>query len=384
MNAALPVATARAVPGVAHVGELAVGVGRPYDLLTEFVRDARGTLDQELVALHSAGGRQALADALAGGTSVRLLEGAHVHFAFKQRDAVGAALRVARAMGQVEVVPYGSGKAVQHSKLAARSSSPAGDKEEAIFTNVASITDSASRRDMTVMLQGNTARAAHENIRAALAGDAGGMRLAAEQAARAGLLVQEPMAGVTLLADELERMVGSARRRIVHVGKGIDDETFARSLVAARERGVEVAVVERNMARTSAGIIREGGVAAAVGTGGTTSRLNILIADDRAVVTTAFPWSPMLGRGAGKPSRETGVVLEGPALAELERQLEVLPEGRALQAMQAAGAGQHATRGWRRMLRPARPGGPSAPLDPKEFLRLDDRRAERILVPRLT
>lgn len=332
--------------GAVKAADVVVGPHAPEALLLATMRRARGDVFQELHTIGVAA-EDALLEAIEGGARQHILAGRRVSLPGWSGNA--ERLAAAQQRGLLQVTRYAGddaarGTTYQHSKLFAATRTVDGDEPIAIFSNVSPFEGSAARPDIAVTLRGRPAEAVQEVLAASMGehGRAGVEQLeqAIRRAAEAGVLVDDAHSSITPLADTMREMVRSARHRIVHISKGVDDPAFASALVDARRAGVAVGLSERDIARSSGALLHRGGVPTVLHPSSTNgSRLNVLIVDDRALVSTSYAWEPMLGlpRAGAVRSRESGIVLEGAALAQLEAALQSRPEGRAAFELAARG-----------------------------------------------
>lgn len=311
------------IPGVqpARIAEIAVGRSRPVRLLTEVMGRARGDLLQELHTFSSVTGMQSLQSALRRGARVQLLANPR-YVQLRTLPRAGEQLHL-----HYFHPPAVSGElAYQHSKLVA-STRGRFRRPEAIFTNVSLMRDSADRSDVAIRLVGESAQAVDGYLRASFGDDLGRLTQAAQDARRAGILVNEPRTGTTHLADAMRSLVDTAEHRIHIVSKGLDDADFAARLVQARERGVDVTMVLRDLSRRDARTLHQAGVRVVMQPQSSfASRVNMLVADDLALASTSYQWSPMMLRGSAT-SRESGVLLGGRDARDAITQLQRLAEG---------------------------------------------------------
>jgi phosphatidylserine/phosphatidylglycerophosphate/cardiolipin synthase-like enzyme len=311
----------------AQVADLAIGVGGPEKLLTTVMGRARGELLQELHTFSSVNGARALRRAAKRGAEVRMLVNArHI-----------SPLKFPRSDGAVQMEAYYARTllgehAYQHSKLV---SSTRGKmhRPEAVFTNVSLMSTSGKRPDTAVRLTGNSASAVHSYLDASFGTDLTRLAQAADDARRGGVLVNEPQTGISHLSDAMRSLVDTAEHRIQIVSKGIDDADFAARLVQARQRGVDVTMSVREIARDEARVLHEGGVRVIVHPAGyDANRINTIVADDLVLASTAYQWKKMLRQGAPS-SRESGVLLAGSDAREAVRMLGATNEGTAINAV---------------------------------------------------
>lgn len=318
--------------GAVAAERIAVGARSAERLLTETMSSSRGHVVQELHTLVSQPGERALLDTARAGSSVDLILHPRIRLG---AGFEGAALADAARSGSLASRTYegatGMASTYPHSKLLAASASVDHAEPVAAFTNVSLAPTSAARQDVTIRFGGDAARATRDVLDATIAGDLPRMTSAIDDARRAGVLINDASVGRNHLGRAMYDMVDNARERLVIVSKGLDDETFARHVVAARQRGVDVSLSLRDIAKPSADILHEGGVRTMLHpTGGEQARINVMIADDTALASTSYQWRNMLGdpaTGAGITSRESGVVLRGADRAELERQLAMTEAG---------------------------------------------------------
>ncbi len=305
----------------ARVGDIALGFGAPERLLTSVMQRARGDMLQELHTFASPTGHRAMEAAIARGVQPQLLVNPR-NVPYQALRPFGDAVRTERYFPK----SLHGELSYQHSKLLS-SSSGRFRRPEAVFTNVSLMPDSAYRSDMSVRLLGDSAEAAHTYLAASFDSDLAQLSQAAHDARAAGLLINEPRTGVSHLADAMRSLVDTAEHRIHIVSKGLDDADFAARLVQARSRGVDVTLSLRDLARADAIRLREGGVRVVMQPMRTmSSRINMMVADDLALASTAYQWTPMLTHG-GASSRESGVLLAGRDAARAIKQLGKTAEG---------------------------------------------------------
>lgn len=319
----------------ARVGDIALGFGAPERLLTTVMGRARGELLQELHTFASPAGHRSLESAIARGVRPELLVNPR-NVPYQSLRRFGDSVRAERYFPK----SLHGELSYQHSKLLASTKGRL-HRPEAVFTNVSLMHDSAHRADMSIRLVGDSAEAAHTYLRASFDTDLSHLSQAAHDARSAGLLVNEPRTGTSHLADAMRSMVDTAEHRIHIVSKGLDDADFAARLVQARERGVDVTLTLRDLARADAIRLHEGGVRVVMQPMRTmSSRINMLVADDLALASTSYQWTPMLTHG-GATSRESGVLLAGRDAARAVKMLGKTSEGAV--ALAGAEALAHAT-----------------------------------------
>ena len=347
INSAARALSAATGLAAAHVGEVVLDSSSARRMVGDAIEHANGTLFMELHGFKGARPESAFNSFLKGTDGrVGVLAADHVDAAnlTSTRGFIPGTTRTSEAAeagladGRISLVHYGGDatdeatRPYQHSKLIASTAGGPDGAPTALFNNV-KLTDMGSARpDLAATLVGPTARAAIDVVATSLRGSPPLMRQAIDDARSVGLLFNDPIAGRLHLADGMQQLVANARDSIVLVSKGIDDPAFATSLVEAHRRGVRVGVSVRDLARSSAKILHEGGVPVVLHPSrAPASRVNLLMADgETAIASTAYQWDRQLGHAAdGRIPRDSGIVLQGTALGQLRYQLAGEPVARA-------------------------------------------------------
>ena len=135
------------------------------------------------------------------------------------------------------------------------------------------------------------------------------------------------MTGAMYIDDAMGEVIDGADSKLELVLKEFKLPDWAHRLVRARERGVDVSVVTREIDDESARILREGGVERRQlpfsrtpilnSLTGTRLHFNSVMADDRiGVVGTRYLWLPDPAKPDEKLAREVGVLVEGQAFRD--------------------------------------------------------------------
>ena len=117
------------------------------------------------------------------------------------------------------------------------------DGDQALMTTGAFVPKTADRVEMVARFQGDAAKALRELIDAGMAGKADRLRAAADNAARYGIVVNEPVAGVQHLTGAVHDMIRGAKKDIVISTKIFTDPTVRAAVKDAEKRGVRVRTV---------------------------------------------------------------------------------------------------------------------------------------------
>ncbi|MCW2923587.1 MAG: hypothetical protein JWM98_991 [Thermoleophilia bacterium] len=206
---------------------------------------------------------------------------------------------------------YGNGEPslFQHAKNY-HFSTPAGT--ESWLTNLAPIPDNALRTELSLVLGGDAAIAAHAVSSATREGVPAATSGAIDAAAGHGILVNDPLAARSTLTTGIHDLLAGPRTRdLLVVTKGIEHAPSTQAIVDAHARGRDVRVFVRDIAEADARMLVDAGVPAWQVSSGLKPRVNAFFAGDRGVVSTAFLWGNMVGGPGRATSRDTGVLLAG-------------------------------------------------------------------------
>lgn len=175
------------------------------------------------------------------------------------------------------------------------------DGTRALMTTGAYVPKTDSRVEMVARFEGEAAKALRELVDAGRSAQPERLRAAADTAARYGIVVNEPVAGVQHLTGAVHDLIRSARRDITISTKIFTDPTVRAAVADAERRGVRVRFTDIRAQHMHA---------------------NLVVADDSLYVGTAH-FSP---RGMGdmrlayRRSRESGLVVHDAGRAQAMRQ----------------------------------------------------------------
>jgi hypothetical protein len=194
--------------------------------------------------------------------------------------------------------------------------------------------------NLTLEMGADPARAYARAITAGIGGADDARRAALEVARDAGVVLNDPELGVRHLDDAMRAVINGAEHKLRVVIKEFLDPAWARDIVRARGRGVDVRVTTRQIDDASHAILRAGDVPIGplplTGPPGiwrheladklTWRRLhfNAVSADDdaRMVVGTRYFWEP--SKPGDRIARESGVVLAGDGAAAVRASIDRL------------------------------------------------------------
>ncbi|MCW2961340.1 MAG: hypothetical protein JWM90_1727 [Thermoleophilia bacterium] len=315
----------------AAIGSVVVGAGTPERALLDVVRAGDGHLFMDVMQFRGRAADAALASGLQRGGSMDMLASPLL---LRDTYATRPALADFQASGDLRVHPYvnlaaadGAPDAWQHSKLLAREG---GSGDAAWFGNIVSHDVSSGLVDSFIQLNGATRDAAIDVARAWRDGARPRLTEATDAARRGGLLINDAAVRANHLSEALDGLVDSAQRRITWVTKGIDDPTTVDALVNARRRGVDVSIVVQKLSREDAKALKAGQVPVVLASAQqTASRINLLVADDVGILSSAYPTSSVLrpdasGHTAG---RESGILIRGDGLDRVVAAVRETSEG---------------------------------------------------------
>lgn len=180
--------------------------------------------------------------------------------------------------------------------------------------------------DVAVVLHGHAADAARAVTRALLDPSRAGLTAAVDDAARAGVLVNEPLVARWPIAEAMRRMVGSAQERLVISVKELDSPEVSRMIAATSRRGVHTEVRVRDIAAMDHRILSEAGIVPTkLNAWNPRMHLNAIESDGQVLISSAYPWQPMLGGDARLGmAHDWGVLLEGRAATDARREVAAL------------------------------------------------------------
>ena len=221
--------------------------------------------------------------------------------------------------------------------------------DQVLFSTGAVIDGSRNKADISVQLPPDAARAFNAYLQEAVIGNAGVDRrqqLAAD-AAREGVLVNDPEARLPYIARAQDGLIRGAERELTVSVSELRNPDTTRAIIERAEAGVNVQVQFREMDPESRRLFAEAQqrlpnlAVEDVSAWQPRPHYNVIVADrEQAYVGTAYLWQnqqDMLQHGR---SFENGVLLQGEPVQRLQAQME------ALRALQPAHPGQ-------RLLNPA-------------------------------
>lgn len=195
----------------------------------------------------------------------------------------------------VEATSYGAVPLKNHSKGYVI------DGTHAIMTTGAFVGKTNGRLEMVARFQGDAARALDELIEAGSVGDARRLQAATANAARYGIVMNEPVAGVQYLTGSVHELIRGAKRDLTISTKIFTDPTVRKAVQRAEARGVRVRFTDIRAKEMHA---------------------NLIVADDSLYIGTAHFSPRSMGdmRLAYRRSRESGIVLHDADQARAIRQ----------------------------------------------------------------
>lgn len=221
--------------------------------------------------------------------------------------------------------------------------------DQVLFSTGAVIDASRNKADISVQLPPDAARAFNAYLEEAVIGNAGVDRrqqLAAD-AAREGVLVNDPEARLPYIARAQDGLIRGAERELTVSVSELRNPETTRAIIERAEAGVNVQVQFREMDPESRRLLADAQqrlpnlAIEDVSAWQPRPHYNVIVADrEQAYVGTAYLWQnqqDMLQHGR---SFENGVLLQGESVQRLQAQME------ALRALQPAHPGQ-------RLLNPA-------------------------------
>lgn len=170
---------------------------------------------------------------------------------------------------------------------------------------------SRNEAEVSANLWGDSARALHR-ILTTPETDVAGMRAAAEDAARAGVLINDPPRGITTVTTTAQELARG--ERFLMVGKTIDVNPYTRQL--AERRGGDTSVwVRKGYGKGDVNRLRDLGLEVRKLPKGIRQHANVLVAgagdERRMIVTTAAPIQRGLGTNpSAQQSRELGLLVD--------------------------------------------------------------------------
>jgi hypothetical protein len=221
--------------------------------------------------------------------------------------------------------------------------------DQVLFSTGAVIDGSRNKADISVQLPPEGARAFNAYLNEAVIGDASVARRQelAANAAREGVLINDPEARLPYIARAQDGLIRGAERELVVSVSELRNPDTTRAIIERAEAGVNVQVQFREMDQQSRQLLAEAQQRLPnlkvedVSAWQPRPHYNTIIADgQQAYVGTAYLWQnqqDMLQHGR---SFENGVLLQGDAVRQLQAQME------ALRSLQPANPGQ-------RLLNPA-------------------------------
>ncbi|MGN6152923.1 MAG: XVIPCD domain-containing protein [Lysobacteraceae bacterium] len=226
--------------------------------------------------------------------------------------------------------------------------------DQVLFSTGAVIDASRNKADISVQLPPDAARAFNAYLDEAVIGNAGVDRrqqLAAD-AAREGVLINDPEARLPYIARAQDGLIRGAQRELTVSVSELRNPETTRAIIERADAGVNVQVQFREMDPESRRLLAEAQqrlpnlAVEDVSAWQPRPHYNVIVADrQQAYVGTAYLWQnqqDMLQHGR---SFENGVLLQGDAVQRLQAQME------ALRSLQPAHPGQ-------RLLNPASPDAP--------------------------
>ena len=226
--------------------------------------------------------------------------------------------------------------------------------DQVLFSTGAVIDASRNKADISVQLPPDAARAFNAYLNEAVIGNAGVDRrqqLAAD-AAREGVLINDPEARLPYIARAQDGLIRGAQRELTVSVSELRNPETTRAIIERADAGVNVQVQFREMDPESRRLLAEAQqrlpnlAVEDVSAWQPRPHYNVIVADrQQAYVGTAYLWQnqqDMLQHGR---SFENGVLLQGDAVQRLQAQME------ALRSLQPAHPGQ-------RLLNPAAPDAP--------------------------
>jgi len=313
--------------------------------IVDFIGDAcqlgddAGPLRGEVFRFKHDGARTALEEAVRGGTPVELLA--------DHANAVPGLAAVRSAGGTI--ASYGSAAGEQaergaelcmHAKLWTRGN-------EALMPTASAAIGGERQLNLGFRFSGPSARAAGDATEAAIRGDAEEQVATLAAARDHGVLINEPSVGVRHVDEGMALAIDNAERSLSLVVKEFTVPSWAEKLVAAKQRGVDVKVLTREMSPEVRAILKQAGIeeetvpfSKAPGLREVLGRrlhFNAVLADmpdpkavkagtvtenpdGYAVVGTRYLWDP--SKPGDRAARETAVALDGTNALDAQRAIE--------------------------------------------------------------
>jgi hypothetical protein len=280
------------------------GGGQAMDALARRIASSEGELSMELYQLADRSTVEAIVQRGMGDDAVHVLGDARL-----VDGGYGDELAFATRNGSWRTYDDG-GQFWQHAKTY-HLDGP--DGPETWLTNLAPIPDTLGRSELSLVVGGDSARAAREVTRASIDGDRMAIQSAIDAAAGAGVLFNDPLMRRRNLADGIAELIGRRDGDLVIVTKGIQSQRSTDAIIAAHEAGRDVQVFVRDIARDDAERLDAAGVPAFLVGGGLKPRINAIFAGDDAIVGSAFLWDNMVGDTSVTTARDAGALLGGRA-----------------------------------------------------------------------
>lgn len=185
-----------------------------------------------------------------------------------------------------------------------------------------------NKLEVTARLSGHAADATRELAESAVMHDPAAMRSAAARAARAGVVINDPIAGVNHIDAELEHLFRSARQDLNIVTKEFNHPAWAQVIADRSRDGVQVNVVAREITPADRGVLEAAGVRVSnMPFTGHTGQVDELLGhrlhftsvfadgNTRAYAGTRYLWD-VAGEGV-RPARDVGIIVDGANAARL-------------------------------------------------------------------